>query len=147
MNDESLLIDAADRLFSDLAARRDAGFAELWPAIEEAGFPLLLVPEVNGGFGGSWDEAFAVLRLAGYHALAAPVGEAIVAAWLLNRHGLDRPDGLVTIAGRVEGRLDNGRFTGSVLNVPWGGEATAIAIERVRPMQLPENLLGVGVEQ
>jgi acyl-CoA dehydrogenase len=126
MSDESLLTEAAARLFGDLAAKRNAGFADLWGPVEEAGFPLLLVPEADGGFGGSWQDAFAVLRLAGYHALACPVGEAIIAAWLLNRHGLEQPEGLATIAPRLDGKLADGRFIGSVAGVPWGGEATAI---------------------
>jgi acyl-CoA dehydrogenase len=126
MSDESLLIDAAARLFGDLAAKRDADFAELWAPVEEAGFPVLLVPEADGGFGGAWADAFAVLRLAGYHALPLPVGEAIVAAWLLNRAGLEHPEGLMTIAPRTEGNLESGRFTGLVTGVPWGSEAAAI---------------------
>jgi acyl-CoA dehydrogenase len=126
MSDESLLTEAAARLFGDMAAKRDAGFADLWGPVEEAGFPLLLVPEADGGFGGSWQDAFAVLRLAGYHALACPVGEAIIAAWLLNRSGLGQPEGLATIAPRIDGEFAGGRFTGSVAGVPWGGEATAI---------------------
>ena len=38
----------------------------------------LLVPEDKRGFGGDWGDLFAVLRLAGIHALAAPLGETIV---------------------------------------------------------------------
>jgi acyl-CoA dehydrogenase len=125
-SDQSMLIEAADRLFGDLAPKRDADFADLWGPVEEAGFPLLLVPEADGGFGGSWQDAFAVLRLAGYHALALPVGEAIIAAWLLGQCGLEQPAGLVTIAPRIDGKLSDGRFSGSVASVPWGGEAAAI---------------------
>jgi len=125
-SDESMLIEAADRLFGDLSGKKSADFGDLWVPVEQAGFPLLLVPEADGGFGGSWRDAFAVLRLAGYHALALPVGEAIIAAWLLGRCGLEQPGGPVTIASRVTGALDNGHFTGSVASVPWGAEATAI---------------------
>jgi acyl-CoA dehydrogenase len=126
MSDESLLTEAAARLFGDLAAKRNDPFTDLWAPVEEAGFPLLLVPEADGGFGGSWQDAFAVLRLAGYHALPLPVGETIVAAWLLNHAGLEQPEGLATIAAQIEGKLADGRFTGSVAGVPWGSEATAI---------------------
>ncbi|MDB5396188.1 MAG: acyl-CoA dehydrogenase [Rhodospirillales bacterium] len=127
MNDnQSLLTDAAGRLFADLAVGRDAEFTDLWPSVDEAGFPLLLVPEGDGGFGGSWKDAFAVLRLAGYHALPLPVGESVVATWLLNRSGLERPAGLATIAARTEGKLKNGHFTGQVSGVPWGHEAAGI---------------------
>ncbi len=124
--EQSMLIEAADRLFGDLTAKRDAEFADLWGAVEEGGFPLLLVPEEGGGFGGSWQDAFGVLRLAGYHALALPVGEAIIAAWLLDRCGMEQPPGLTTIAPRIDGKMIDGRFAGSVAGVPWGSEATAI---------------------
>ena len=59
MND---LLATAERLFAshaDDAARR------------EAGLDLLMVPERDGGFGGSWRDAYAVLRLAGRHAADA----------------------------------------------------------------------------
>ena len=126
MSDESLLTEAAARLFGDLAEKRNDPFTDLWAPVEEAAFPLLLVPEADGGFGGNWQDAFAVLRLAGYHALPLPVGETIVAAWLLNRAGLEQAEGMATIAARIEGKLADGRFTGTLNGVPWGGEATAI---------------------
>jgi acyl-CoA dehydrogenase len=126
MSDESLLTDAAARLFGDLAEKRNDPFADLWAPVEEGAFPLLLVPEADGGFGGSWADAFAVLRLVGYHAVPLPVGEAIVATWLLSRSGLELPDGLATIAPQAEGKLANGRFTGTLTNVPWGREATVV---------------------
>jgi acyl-CoA dehydrogenase len=127
MSDESLLTDAAARLFGDLAEKRTAPFAELWAPVAQAGFPLLLVPEADGGFGGSWADAFAVIRLAGYHALALPVGEAIVAAWAMNRSGLEPAGGPATFAPRADGKLAGGRFTGTLSAVPWGSEAHTVA--------------------
>lgn len=59
MND---LLVTAERLFSGHAD--DA-------ALREAGLDLLMVPVANGGFGGSWRAAYAVLRLAGRHAANA----------------------------------------------------------------------------
>lgn len=117
----TLLTDTADRLFTDLAADPDASFAEVWPGIAEAGFESLLLGEDEGGFGGDWGDLFAVARLAGAHALAAPVGEAAVAAWALARAGLTPADGLATIAPAVDGCVENGRFTGSLRGTPWGG--------------------------
>jgi acyl-CoA dehydrogenase len=122
----SLLTDTADRLFTDLAADPDAPFAEVWPAIAEAGFESLLLDEDQGGFGGDWGDLFAVVRLAGTHALAAPVGEAAVAAWALARAGLTPSEGLATIAPMVEGKLENGLFTGSLRGAPWGAAAQTI---------------------
>jgi acyl-CoA dehydrogenase len=122
----SLLTDTADRLFTDLAAHPDAPFAEVWPAIAEAGFESLLLDEDQGGFGGDWGDLFAVVRLAGTHALAAPVGEAAVAASALARAGLTPSEGLATIAPVVEGKLENGFFTGSLRGAPWGAAAETI---------------------
>ncbi len=53
------LLATAERLF---AAGADAA------ALREAGLDLLLTPEAEGGFGGRWTDAYAVLRLAGRHA-------------------------------------------------------------------------------
>ena len=122
----TLLTDTADRLFADVAANPDAPFAEVWPAIAEAGFESLLLSEEEGGFGGDWGDLFAVARPAGFHALAAPVGEAAVAAWALARAGLTPAEGLATIAPVVDGRFENGRFTGILRAAPWGGAAETI---------------------
>jgi acyl-CoA dehydrogenase len=122
----TLLTDTADRLFATVAADPDAPFAEVWPAIAEAGFESLLLDEEEGGFGGDWGDLFAVARLAGAHALPAPVGEAAVAAWALARAGLAPSEGLATIAPVVEGRLENGRFTGGLRGTPWGRAAETV---------------------
>jgi acyl-CoA dehydrogenase len=106
-------VDAAEALFV---------LSPAWPQLVEAGFPLLLVPESSGGIGGDWGDAVAVLRAAGAAALAQPLGEAILANWLIARAGQPLPGGLVTI-GSGGGRLADGRFTGFVAAVPWGREA------------------------
>ena len=150
--DQTLLIETADRLFADLSARRGEGFDSLWPAIAEAGFPLLLVPEAEGGFGGTWGDACAVLRLAGYHGLPLPLGEAVVAAWVASRGGLPQPNGLATLAPDVSGSLSDS-FTGRVSGVPWGrsaeqivatldGEAIVLSMRDAVSMETRENTAG-----
>jgi acyl-CoA dehydrogenase len=125
---ESLLMlsETADRLFADLAALEDQSFAAAWPQLAEAGFPGLLVPEPDGGFGGDWQDAFAVLRLAGFHALAAPLAETVIASAACAEAGWPALEGLVTHASRVEGELSEGRFTGRLIAVPWGHHAEAV---------------------
>lgn len=122
----AMLVETADRLFADLAADPEAGFAETWPGVAEAGFSSLLLSEEQGGFGGDWGDLFAVLRSAGGLALAAPVGEAAVAAWALAEAGLLEVEGLATIAPSVEGVIADDRFTGVLSNVPWGGDAEVV---------------------
>ncbi len=125
MSDEqNILIETADRLFADLAGRRGEDFDALWSHVEHAGFPLLLIPEDDGGFGGSWEDAFAVIRLSGYHALPLPIGEAIVTAWLLSG-----TEGLAPLAPRTDGELANGKFTGVLKAVPWGRHAVHVVAE------------------
>ena len=71
------LVEMADGLFADLRGKSAADCRE---PLEEAGFATLLVPEEQGGFGGDWGDLAAVMRLAGYHALAADLGEQILQA-------------------------------------------------------------------
>jgi acyl-CoA dehydrogenase len=122
----SMLSETADRLFANLAARREEGFAALWPAVEEVGFPLLLVPEAEGGFGGDWQDAFAVARLAGFHALPLPVADAILGAAVAADAGWPTPEGLAVHASGCEGKVSNGRFTGRLTGVPFGRHAATI---------------------
>ena len=70
------LIEMADGLFAELRGR---SFEEIRPRLEDAGFALLFVSEGEGGFGGDWGDLAAVMRLAGFHALDAPLGEHVVA--------------------------------------------------------------------
>lgn len=101
-----MLAEMAGALFAKLGAK--AGAAD-WAAVAEVELAGLLVPEAQGGFGGSWEDAVSVLRLAGYHALALPVAEAVVAA-----HCAGRTEGRGTIASGAEGVLADGRFTGMI---------------------------------
>ncbi|MDZ4363276.1 acyl-CoA dehydrogenase family protein [Brevundimonas sp.] len=122
----SMLVETADRLFTDLSASPDVAFAEVWPELNDAGFAALLLSEDEDGFGGDWGDLFAVVRLAGFRALAAPVGEAALAGWALAGAGLDPVEGLATLAPAVEGAIEGDRFTGSLRGVPWGGEAEVV---------------------
>jgi acyl-CoA dehydrogenase len=106
----SLLTDLADGLFKEL---RGAPLADAWPKIAEVGFATLLVDEARGGFGGDWGDVFAVMRAAGQHALAAPLGETIVAHKLLSDAGIEAPDGPLTLL--VDGE-----------RVPWGRDVQGV---------------------
>lgn len=112
----SQITDAAESLFA---------LAPTWSQLAEAGFPLLMVPEAKGGIGGDWGDVAAVLRAAGAAPLAQPLGEAMLANWLLARAGRAPTAGLAAI-GAGEGRLTASQFTGFVAPVPWGRDADQI---------------------
>jgi acyl-CoA dehydrogenase len=122
----SMLVGTADRLFADLAADTKLDFAGLWSQIEEVGFPSLLVPEHDGGFGGDWGDTVAVLRLAGRHALPAPLAEVIIATRLVVAAGWQPIDALTVFAPAAEGRVEGGRFAGRLKSVAWGNEADRV---------------------
>lgn len=123
------LAEMADGLFAELRTKE---FAEAWPQLEEAGFGLLLVPEDAGGFGGDWGDLAAVMRLAGMHALAAPLGESIVAHHLLHDAGIEMPSGLVTLAPAHDGP------------VPWGRDAKACIVPREGQLLLASGIIKEG---
>jgi acyl-CoA dehydrogenase len=65
-------------------------------AFEAAGFGQLLKPESEGGFGGDWGDAEAVLRLVGYHQPGLDV-----AALIVGDAELDRALAIVALIGGV----------------------------------------------
>ncbi|MEQ8349588.1 MAG: acyl-CoA dehydrogenase family protein [Sneathiellaceae bacterium] len=135
MNDSlsQLLLDQAERLFAEHAPRQvleaaDAGTPPeaLWTALEEAGFPLALVPEEQGGAGLEVADGMRLVRLAAYHAAPVPLAETMLAAWLWSRAGGDPPDGEITLAPARPGQragIAGGILEGTADGVPWGARA------------------------
>ena len=134
---KAILEESVTRLFGDLVTREALTDAEqgnwpamLWTALEENGLTLPLTPEDQGGVGASWDDAFVVLRAAGYFAAPVPLAETIVAGWLLTEAGIQVPEGPLAIAHsgqahdfvakRSEGRW---RVSGRLAAVPFGRHA------------------------
>jgi acyl-CoA dehydrogenase len=74
----ALLLETAARVFADCSGDSAADGKR----IAEAGLIALLVPESRGGFGGDWEDAGAVARLTGLHAVDYPVMEEILKAHL-----------------------------------------------------------------
>jgi acyl-CoA dehydrogenase len=129
----AILADSVGRLLGDLvtpellqAAEEDGGWpTALWEALDAGGLTRALLPENRGGAGGSWGDVQVVLRAAGRFAAPVPLGETILAGWLLGQAGLDVPDGPLTVAPGDELAVDDtgARVTGTAANVPWGRNA------------------------
>jgi len=118
-------------------AALDASWAPmLWKTLEQAGLPLVGVPEAHGGAGGTWPEIAAVLRSAGRFPAPVPLAEtAALAGWLLAEAGLPIPSGPLTVAPtRPADRLeivadgDGWRLRGTVERIPWASQASAIVV-------------------
>jgi acyl-CoA dehydrogenase len=146
-----LLAPTVTRLFTDLvtkelieSAEKGVWPAALWSALEEGGLTLPLLPETAGGAGGTWADAYVVVRAAGKHAAPVPLAETILGGWLLTQAGLDVPLGPLTVAPvrggerlRVIRSNDSWRLSGTVTAVPWGaaaGHVVAVAEGNDGPM-------------
>jgi acyl-CoA dehydrogenase len=145
MNDQqTMLADMANALFGELS--HAATVAKDWSRIEEMGFGGLLLGEDMGGFGGSWVDAGIVFRLAGYHALALPLAEAIMAAKLACDAGF-AATGFGTIAEHSKGSLQDGHFTGTLSGVPFGKSAAFVVAPSPDGGALVLSTAGAEVEQ
>ena len=115
---QTMLADMAGGVFGEIGWQ--AQLERDWPGIEELGFSGLLIPESDGGFGGSWGDLLVIARLAGEHALALPVLENAVAAKLAAESGFD---GLGSLAPLADGTFSGESWTGTLTAVPWGRHA------------------------
>ncbi len=132
-----MLIETAERLFGDtitpqvLAAAEQGDFPQAaWDALAEAGLHLGLLPEEAGGFGVAPEDALALLRVAGRHALPLPLAETMLAGWLLSSAGLAVPEGPLTVAAGLTLTRDGAKFhvAGTLRGVAWGSDAAAVAV-------------------
>ncbi|KPU99481.1 hypothetical protein APR50_32880 [Variovorax paradoxus] len=135
------LAEAADRLLSQrcdsrLVAAADAGQwpQALWQAVEELGPGQLLAPEAEGGAGGDWLDACALLERAAARCAPLPIAQTLLAGWLRSRVGLAPAAGPAAVAFttapldalRAAGRADLTEADGPV--VAWADQASHVAL-------------------
>jgi acyl-CoA dehydrogenase len=136
---DNIIVDTATRIFRDLCDPATINDAEkgvwpkaLWDALEESGLTVAWVPEELGGAGAAMADGFAVLRAAGRFAVPAPLGETLMAGWLLARAGIAAPAGPMTIAPvHADGHITldaDGRLAGRARRVPFARNASHIAV-------------------
>lgn len=128
MSDETrdMLHEAALRIFADKPE-------DLWAVLQESSFDKALLPESKGGAGMSWADACGLLSLAGEHAAAAPLAEAMVGHWLA-AHAKVEGASLPIFASplhadqiQLSRESDGWRIDGTLPRVPWGGACTHVA--------------------
>ena len=138
MKADPLIIDTTDRMFTELCGPEVVTAAEdgvrpqaLWEALEESALTRAWIPEALGGPGTSLADGFAIVRLAGAHAVPAPLAETLLAGWLASDAGLDAPEGPLTVAPldaasplRLEGEV----LVGSARRVPFASVCEHIVV-------------------
>ncbi|MEH6482949.1 MULTISPECIES: acyl-CoA dehydrogenase family protein [Pseudomonas] len=122
-----------ERLFADIATSHyvlscEGGEwpAELWAALEESGFALAGVAEDLGGAEATWADMYVLVRAAGRFSVPAPLGESLLANWLLSKAGLEGHAGPLSIAANSVLVIDDERISGIAHAVPWGRSVDAI---------------------
>jgi acyl-CoA dehydrogenase len=140
-NNHSIVVEAAEKIFSDLAdpqtvnaAKDDASWKpKLWQALEDNGLTLSWVPEAQGGAGADLADGFELLASAGKFALAVPLAETMLAGWLLTQGGITSPaSGVMSVIpahpkDKVAQNGD-GTLSGKARAVPFAHDAQHFAV-------------------
>ncbi|MES2899012.1 MAG: acyl-CoA dehydrogenase [Pseudomonadota bacterium] len=126
MNISEMLADQLERLFarevtSSLLSGAEQGHfaAALWQQVSEMGVLEALASDIDGGSGLGWSEVEALLRTSGRHAAPIPLGETMLAAWLLSQAGMARPDGAIAVSGAVWTLDATGAVNGADPLIAW----------------------------
>jgi acyl-CoA dehydrogenase len=142
MDERALLLEAVRGLITRHASLPDeeesgriAFDQELWSELVDHGFTLVAAPELAGGGGLELEDACALSAAASESAIAAPLGETLLAAsWALAEAGLaippERPLTIASAPGglRLERKGGGWRVTGELARVPWGSSADCVAV-------------------
>lgn len=126
MNISEMLAEQVDRLLGDrvnrdLRIRAEGGIldAPLWREIENLGLTRAMCGESDGGADLRWAECEPMMRLSGAHAAPLPVGETLLASWVLASAGIEVPEGAVALA-TTRFKIDNqGKISGKDPGVSW----------------------------
>jgi acyl-CoA dehydrogenase len=126
---QTILSDSVNGLLSErvtkaLVQKAEEGAfpAAFWNEVEANGLTRVLVPEEQGGAGGTWADAAIVLKAAGEHVAPLPLADALLANWLMTQAGIEVPEGITTL---LDGdfTLEGGKLSGEAPRVPWGRNA------------------------
>ena len=136
---DNIIVDTTAKILGDLCdpqtinkAKDDNWKPPLWQALEENGLTRTWVPEAFNGVGAEFADGFEVLRVAGQFAIPVPLGETLLAGWLLSGSGISVPDGMLSVAPvNNDDKItleDDGTLTGKAHAVPYGREVAQIAV-------------------
>lgn len=142
---KDLLRDEAGRMLANLCtpeavnAAGHGGMARaLWAAVEGSGLHLSCVSEAAGGAGLSLGDALPMLRRFANFAAPVPMADALLAALLLDRAGVEMPAGLVALAHVA---VTFGDSAGGQVKVPYGRHAACVVVWQAQGDKLRVALL------
>jgi acyl-CoA dehydrogenase len=138
----TIVRDQADRLFREQVTKErmveaDGGAwpSAIWEAVREAGLPLALVPEAQGGVGLPAGEVLRLIRRSAYHTLPLPLVETMIAAALWAEVAAAARPGALSLAPVAPGEsitMDRSGGTctlqGKARRIPWGTQVDHILI-------------------
>jgi len=101
-----------------------------WQAVSDAGYPLALLSEDQGGFDLTPLQALGLVRLAAAQAAPLPLGETMVANWLLAGAGLDLAPGPAGFGSGAQLTRDGAgwRIRAHLARLPWGRDLGTLAL-------------------
>ncbi len=122
---DHLVADAANRVFAQHAPstaeeKSAAPSRAFWDDLSETGLDKVLAAGGDSGF----QDAVSVLRAAGYHAVAAPIAEMVLAQWLAARAGWEEERGIATVW--LDGRPGPADLRGPFERIAWGRHAAVL---------------------
>ncbi len=102
----------------------------LWQAVADAGYPMALLSEEQGGFDLTPLQALGLVRLAAAQAAPLPLGETMVANWLLAGAGLDPAPGPAGFGSGAHLVRDGAgwRLRAHLPRLPWGRDLGTLAL-------------------
>jgi alkylation response protein AidB-like acyl-CoA dehydrogenase len=125
-----MIVETAHRVFRDACDMETVAQAAkgtwpktLWQALAGNGFTTL------DDDGLTWEDALALLHVAGYYAVPVPLAESILASRLLTAAGLSIPEGVLTVGvtpaskPQVEHTASGTRLSGRWTQVAWARQA------------------------
>ncbi|WP_025772212.1 acyl-CoA dehydrogenase family protein [Thioalkalivibrio sp. HK1] len=138
MKSDPLIIESTERILADLCDPMTVNAAEdgqwpkaLWDALEESGLLGAWIPEDLGGVGADLADGFAIARRAAAHAAPIPIGETLLAGWLVGNAGLSPPPGPSSLlpidpADRIV--FKDGALEGCAKRVPFARSCEHLAV-------------------
>ncbi len=103
----------------------------LWEAVNEAGIPLALIDEADGGFGFPSDDICQLIGIAARYTAAIPLGEALLGNWLLTKAGLAPSTEILTLlpeplAMQIDATGSAQLLDSNATRTPFGRHATSV---------------------